>query len=120
VVVLLIGIEVQCVATAKNRAYKVGILMQRHTKQNKLLIAVYSQGPVFESDEGYAKDAGRIACALVLVLNIFQVYKLFGRNWKASTISGQDRKSAILAYKQRDGWKDENILTGYPQKCGRD
>ena len=41
--------------------------MQRHTKKkkrNKLLIAVYSQGPrvLFESDEGYAKDAGRIAC----------------------------------------------------------
>jgi hypothetical protein len=54
--------------SSKEQSFKVGILMQRNTKQNKtkqnqLSIAVYSKGIVFlKLDKKYAKDAGCNAC----------------------------------------------------------
>lgn len=41
--------------------------------------------------------------------------RAFERKWKASTISGQDKISAVLAYRRTDG-KTGKILTGNPQK----
>ena len=69
-----IGIEMQCVTAAKNRASNSVFNAAPHKTKQKNEIKRTSDCSLFTESsflryEGYAKDAGRIACVRVSVLN---------------------------------------------------